>query len=267
MWRPLVVTVGAWSLLVPAAATQENPNVGRRVSLVVGPLFVSQRDEKASPVLYGGAAPFLEVGYTTRTGHRKLDLRMGGALGTLRSALTQPNDLPHQKTLRGWINVEYARALGAPYGQTRWMLGGRMSANATVIHHVYDAPTGNEQGYAFFTTTLGPVVVVERAGGERATLSAALGVPVLALIGRPYSVFAPFYNDPRPSGIGFWPRVATVGEFQAADFTAAYTAHRSGADLVLGYHLVVERYRDVEPFRFASQGVSLTLAMRVGGSP
>jgi hypothetical protein len=267
MWRTIVVAGTAWSMLAPKAAAQENPNVGRRLSLVVGPLFVSQRDEKASPVRYDGAVPFLEVGYTTRTTRRILDLRMGGAFGILRSTLTQRNDVPHQKTMRGWITLEYSRALRAPCCRTRWLVGGRVSANATVIAHVYDASTGNEQGYGFFSTTLGPVLAVQRASGERATLSATLGVPLLALIGRPYSVFAPFYNDPRPNGIGFWPRLATVGEFQAADFTAAYTAHRSGADLVLGYHLVVERYRDVEPFGFAAQGVSLTLAVRMGGGP
>jgi hypothetical protein len=265
MWRSLVVTVGAWSLLVPAATTQENLNVGHRVSLVVGPLFVSQRDEKASPVRYGGAVPFLEVAYTTRTTRQTLDLRMGGAFGTLRSALTQRNDVPHQRTLRGWINLEYSRALRAPCCRTRWMVGGRMSASATVIAHLYDAPNGNEQGYAFFSTTLGPVLAVQRASGERATLSAALSVPVLALIGRPYSVFAPFYKSPRPRDIGFQPRLATVGRLQAVDFRAAYTAHSTAADWVLAYHVVVERYRDVEPFRFASQGVALTLALRVGG--
>lgn len=266
MWRPLVVTVGAWSLLVPGAATQENPNVGRRVALVVGPVFVSQRDEKASPVRYSGAAPFLEVGYTTRTTRRKLDLRLGGALGTLQSALTQSNNLPQQTIGRGWVSLEYSRTLGAPPFPTRWLLGGRLSASGTVTQHAYASAAGSDQGYAFFSTTLGPVVAVEHTSGERATLSAALSVPVLALITRPYSVFVLYYKPP-PANLGLHSRLTTVGAFQAADFRAAYTAHRSGADLMLGYHLLVERYRDSEPFRFASQRVSLTLALRVGGGP
>ena len=251
-------------LLVPKFAAQEGPNVGRRLSLVVGPVFVSQRDEKASPVRYGGTAPFAEVAYTTQTSRRKLDLRLGGAIGTLRSALTQSNSRPQQRIGRGWVNVEYDRALSAAHSTTRWLLGGRLSASGTVIHHAYASAAGNDQGYAFFSTTLGPVAAVERVGGERTTLSAALCVPILALIGRPYSVFAPFYDHPHPNGIDPELQLTTVGAFQAADFTAAYTAHRSGADMTLGYNLIVERYRDAEPFRFASQSISLTVALRVG---
>ena len=267
MLRPLVVAAVASSLLVPMSAAQDAGNLGRRLTLAVGPLFLAQRDEIASPVRYGGTAPFLEVGYTTRTSRRKIDLRVGGAIGTLRSALTRGNALPHQRTGRGWVNVEYSRTLGPPGARTRWLVGGLMSVRGTVILHYYGAG-GNDGGYAFFATTVGPVVTVERARGERAALSARLSVPLVAFIGRPYGVFGPLYTDPRPAGIGLQPRVVTIAAFQAADFAATYTAaHRSGADLMLGYHVVVERYHDDEPFRFASQGVSLTLALRLGGKP
>ena len=267
MLRPLVVAGLAWTILVPMSAAQREPHAGRRLTLAVGPLFLAQRDEIASPVRYGGTAPFLEVGYTTRTSRRKIDLRVGGAIGTLRSALTRGNDLPHQRTGRGWVNLEYSRTLGPPGTRARWLVGGLMSSRGTVIFHYYGAG-GNDGGYAFFSTTVGPVITVERASGERTALSARLSVPVVALIGRPYGTFGLLYTDPRPNGTGLQLRVVTVAAFQAADFAATYTAtHRSGADLVLGYHLVVERYRDDESFRFASQGVSLTLALRLGGKP
>lgn len=127
-------------------------------------------------------------------------------------------------------------------------------------------PAGDDAGYAFFSTTLGPVVAVERVTGQHSALSARLGVPVLALVGRPYSVFYALYDDPRPTTDGVRLRLATVDAFQAADFAAAYTTGvRHGADLVVGYHLVAERYRDTRPFRFASQGMFLALALRLGG--
>lgn len=267
MLRPLVAAGVWWTILVPISAAQEPPNLGRRLSFVVGPLFLAQRDEKASPVRYSGAARFLEVGYTTRTSRRKVDLRVGGAVGTLRSALTQPDGFPRQSSGRWWAHLELSRAVGAPRSGTRWLVGGVMSANGTLTFHYY-ASGGNNGGYAFFSTTLGPVVTVERARGERATLSARLSVPVLAVIARPYGVFTPLYRDPRPRGTGLPLRVATVNVLQAADFTATYTTtRRAGVDLVIGYHLVVEHYRDEERFRFASQRVSLALALRLGGRP
>ncbi len=262
MLRPLAIAGVAWTILVPMSAAQQAATVGRRLTFVVGPLFLAQRDEIASPVRYGGAAPFLEVSYATRTSRRKVDLRVGGAVGTLRSALTRGNDVPHQRTGRSWVNFEYSRTLGVPRSHTRWLVGGLMVARGTLIVHRYGVP--NDGGYAFFATTVGPVVSVERARGERTTLSARLSVPVLALIGRPYGVFGPLHRDPRPSGNGLRLRVATVDVFQAADFTAAYTAtRRSGVDFILGYHLIVERYRDEERFRFASQGVSLALGLHL----
>lgn len=251
-------------LLVPTSAAQDPANVGRRLAFAVGPLFVAQRDEIASPARYSGSAPFLEVGYTARTGRRQVDLRVGGAFGTLRSALTQANGLPHQRTGRAWVNLEYSRTLSAPRARTRWLVGGLMSARGTLIFHYYGAG-GNDGGYAFVSTTLGPVVTVERGTGERTALSARLSVPVIALIGRPYGIFGPLYTDP-PTGVGLQSRVVTLATFQAADFAATYTAtRRAGPDFVLGYHLVVERFHDDEPFRFAAQGLSLSLAFRLGG--
>ncbi|HMG19421.1 MAG TPA: hypothetical protein VK573_11900, partial [Gemmatimonadales bacterium] len=147
----------------------------------------------------------------------------------------------------------------------RWFLGGLVSTHGTVIVHHYDAVSGSEDVYAFFSAALGPVVRVERGSGAR-TMSARLGVPIISLIARPYDVFVPLYREPRPSGTHLDSRLVTIGSFQAADFSAAYTVtHRSRTNLVLGYHLVVERYRDVEAFRFASQTFALTLAVRLGG--
>jgi len=267
MRRPIVVAALAGSLLVPASGAQEAPNLERRLSLVVGPLFIAQRDEQASPVRYGGATPFLQVTYATRTNRRRVELRVGGATGTLRSALTGAYDLPRQRTWRGWVELEYARRLRASDSRTRLLFGGLIAARGTLIHHLYDVPGSNDGGYAFFGTILGPVVAIERMIGEHTTLKARLGIPVLALIGRPYSVFYPLYIDHPPRAGGLRIRVATVDAFQAADFTAACAAMlRPGAELVVGYHLVVERYRDVQPFRFASQGVSLALALRLGGA-
>jgi hypothetical protein len=265
--RPIVVAALGVLLLVQTSRAQEAPNLGRRLSLVVGPLFIAQRDEQASPVRYGGATPFLQVTYATRTNRRRVELRVGGAIGTLRSALTGTNDLPRQRTWRGWVEFEYARRLRASDSRTRLLLGGLIAARGTLIHHLYGVPGSNDGGYAFFSTTLGPVVAMERMIGAHTTLTARLGIPVLALIGRPYSIFSPLYiGAPSRTG-GLRIRVATVDAFQAADFTAAYAAMlRPGAELVFGYHLVVERYRDVQPFRFASQGVSLAVALRLGGA-
>lgn len=257
--RPLVVAGLAWSLLVPTSAAQDAPNVGRRLTLAVGPLFVAQRDEKASPLRYGGAAPFLQVGYATRTSRRRFELRVGGAVGTLRSDLTRDGDLPHQRTWRSWVELEYARLLGAPDDRTRWLLGGMVAARGTVILH---ASGTTDAGYAFLSAAFSPVVAMVRTTSARTTVSARLGVGVLALIGRPYSFFgiASVFPDRLPV------RVATVNAFQAADFTASFaTEVTRRADLVLGYHLVAERYADTQEFRFASSEASLALALRLGG--
>lgn len=260
--RPIVVAAVAWSLLVPTSRAQEAPNLGRRLSLVVGPLFVSQRDEHASPLRYGGAAPFVQIGYATRTSRRDLELRVGSAIGTLRSALTQADNLPRQRTWRAWAEFDYTHRLGSPDARTHWLLGGRITARGTAIQHLYAQSGGTDAGYAFLSAAFSPLIGVVRATSARTTMRARLGVGVLALIGRPYSFFGigGVFPDHLPA------RVVTVNAFQAADFTASFAAevgHR--ADLVLGYQLVVERYADTQPFRFASIEASLALAWRLGG--
>lgn len=258
----VVVAATACLLLVPTSSAQEAPNLGRQLSLVVGPLFISQRDENASPLRYGGTAPFVQVGYATRTSRRELELHVGGAVATLRSALTQSDNLPRQTTWRGWAELDYTHRLGSPDARTHWLLGGRIAARGTAIHHLYAESGGTDAGYAFLSAAFSPVVAVVRATSARTTMRARLGVGVLALIGRPYSFF----------GIGgVFParllvRLATVNTFQAADFTASFAAEVSHrADLVLGYHLVAERYADTQPFRFASIEASVALALCLGG--
>jgi hypothetical protein len=262
------VTAGAGLaclLHVSVVAAQSIPYAGRHLSITVGPLFIAQRDEKASPVRYGGAAPFIELAYSTGTTRRRFDARIGGAYGGMRSSLTRPDDLPRQQSGRAWLDIEYSCSLTARPSGTRWFLGGLLSTHGTLIEHHYTTVGYNDAIFAFFSAALGPVVSVSHGMGDR-VLSARLGVPFVALVARPYDVFVPLYQEPRPSGTHLDSRIVTMWAFRAVDFSAAYTAmHRSRTRLVLGYRLVVERYSDDEPFRFASQALSVTLAIRIGG--
>lgn len=261
MGRPMVGVIVTSLFLAALAQGQEAPGRGRRLTFGAGPLLISQRDENASPLRYGGAAPFLDLGYVTQTDRGRLALRLGGGFGVLGSALTGDSDFPRQETWRWGVEVEYARALTATDSRTRWFLGARIAGRGTAIQHLY-APDGNEGAYAFATVALGPVIALQRVTGARTTLDARLSTAVLALVGRPYGAF---YADVHRIPDALHPRIATVDAFQSGDFEAAYTAEiRHRADIVLGYRLLVERYRDAERFRFAAQGVSVALALRLG---
>lgn len=162
------------------------------------------------------------------------------------------------------MEVEYARWMAAAGSRTRWFAGALLAAHGTLIRHFYTNPAGSEADYTFGSVTLSPLVGVQRVTGGRSEVMARLGVGVLAVIERPYSAV---YGD--WSGISDWfhRRIATVNSFQAADFAAGYTAKvGAGADLTFGYRLVVERYRDAQPFRIASHGLWLAVALQVGGN-
>jgi hypothetical protein len=250
--------LGALLLASPSDA-QENAASGHRVTLAVGPLLVTQRDEHASPLRYRGTASFFEVSYAPSGVRRSLAVRLGGAFGNLRSGLTQPDHLPRQATYRGWFEVEYLRSLSTADSRTRWGLGALLAARGTVIHHLYDQSGGADAGYAFVSTTLGPVLSLRRAAGRHTTLGMRLGVPLLAVIQRPYGMV-------NPDDASLRSQVATMDTFQALDFMVTCTRRLpGGSDITLGYRLVVERYRDAEPFQSASGAVSLALALRVGG--
>lgn len=259
--RSLVAVLAVWSLLAQPAEAQATADRGRRLTLLVGPMLMTERDENASPLRYGGPAALFEIGYATRTDHRAIALRSGIAVGTLRSELTQPNDRPRQETLRDWIQGEYVRSLSAANSRTRWLAGALLAGHRTVIRHRY--ARGGSARYAFYSAALGPVVTVERALGEQTTLIARLGAPVIAFVGRPYGALrGSFYLIPPHLPL----RVATVPRYQAVDFTVAYTTNvRHRAAIVIGHHLDVQRYHDGQPFRFASQSVSFAVALRLGG--
>ena len=255
----LGVVIAPW-LLASTSPAQEGPIREHQLSVGGGPLFVSQRDANASPLRYGGTASSFHAGYAARTGGQWVAVRLGGALGSLRSDLTQ-GDLPRQEAWRGWIETEYARVLISDF-RTRWLLGARLAAHGTAIHHFYADPGRSEAGYTFFSAALGPIVGVERAIGGRTTVSAWLGASLLALIARPY-VGGSFLEQ----GGALHLRVAAVDAFQAPQLTAVYTTEIArGTDFVLVYHATVERYRDSQPFRYASQDVCLALQVRFGGT-
>lgn len=259
--RSLIAVLAVWSLLAQPAEAQAAADRGRRLTLLVGPMLMTERDENASPLRYSGPAALFEIGYATRTDRRWLALRFGGAFGTLRSTLTQGNDLPRQATQRGWMEVEYVRMVGARNFRTSWFLGARLAARGTQMRHFYADPGRFDAPYAFLSAALGPILAAERASGANSTVRAKLAIGAIALIARPYSVWdLRLFPDPLHS------RLVTLNALQAADLTVEYTAelHRA-ADLLISYRLVVERYRDARPFRFASQGVSVALALRLGG--
>ena len=254
----LGVVIVPWLLASPCQA-QEEPAREHHLTVAGGPSFVSQRDANASPLRYGGTAVSFQAGYAARTGGTWLAVRVGGALGNLRSDLTQDN-LPRQEVWRGWVETEYAHVLISDY-RTRWLLGARLAVHGTAIHHFYADPGGSEAGYTFASAALGPIVAVERAIGAHTTVSAWLGASLFALIARPY-VGGGFLNQGGVPHV----RAAALDLFQAPQLTAAYaTEIDRGTDLVVAYHAVVERYRDSQPFRYASQDVSVALQLRLGG--
>lgn len=261
---PVVGLLAALVCLASLVQAQEGAGHGRRLTLLAGPLLISQRDEIASPLRYGGAVPFLEVGYSTRTDRRALAFRLGGGFGWLRSDLTGADDLPRQGTARDWIEVEYTRSLGAAASRTHWFVGALLAGHRTLIRHFYAQPAGTTAGTAFYSAGLGPVIAIEHALGEETRLTARVGVPLLALLGRPYGPF-------RGRVFLFPPhlplRVATLTDHRAVDFTAAYTANvRRRWAIMIGHRLVVQRYYGDQPFHFASQSFSLAAALRLAGS-
>jgi len=261
--RPsLVAAIAALSCVTPATEAQEAIAAARALTLIVGPLLTAERDEHASPLRYDGAGPFMQASYVYRTERVALAVRLGGAIGTLRSAMTGADDLPRQELTRGWIDVEYAHVLGTPRARTRWLLGGGLAQRATLLRHLTVPADANSVGYALYSASIGPLFGIERAIGRLGRLRAQLAVPVLALIGRPYGGL---YNKLTLIPDALRLRLATVKAFQAVDVTAAHAVEVGGStDLVLSYRLVVERYRDAEPFGSASQAMSLGLALRLG---
>ena len=253
------VLVAPW-LLVTASPAQRVPFREHQLSVAGGPLLLSQRDGNASPLRYGGTVPSFQAGYAVLTHRQWFALRLGGGLGRLRSDLTQGNR-PRQEAWRGWIETEYAHVLITSAARTRWFLGARLAAHGTATHHFYADPGGSEAGYTFFSAALGPMVALERSTGVRSSVSAWLGAPVVALLARPY-LGGGFLSE----GGALHVRVAALDVFQAAQLTAAYTTEIGrGTDIVLGYHAVVERYRDTQPYHFASQDLCVALQVRFGG--
>ena len=126
MARSLIAVLVGLLCIAARAPAQGKPS-GGRLTLAAGAVLVAERDEHASPLRYDGAGPFVRVSFETRTEQRALVVRLGGAIGTLRSAMTGADDLPRQELTRGWIDVEYARRIVARGHRTRWLLGASLA--------------------------------------------------------------------------------------------------------------------------------------------
>lgn len=239
---------------------------GRTVTFALGPVLLAERDLSASLLRYTGTGVFLQGEYAASTELRRLTLRLGGSVGHLESRLTQSDGRPLQETASGWGEVEYARRAGDTSRRTRLYLGGRFAFRSTVVIHRYNAPAGNDGGYLFYRLSLGPTLAVERSIGRRSTLGAHLGVPLLALIGRPYGSAHGSPVPVLPSDLQV--HLATVPTFLAGDFAVAYaTAVPAWGAVVLSHHVAFEHYRGNQGFRVGSQGVSIAMTVRLKSTP
>lgn len=242
----------------PAAGAQEPAGHTRRLEVSVGLSSVAVLDQVASPLPYGGAEPMLQLGYAALGARSRFGLRVGAATATLTSDQMQ-RDLPHEQEVRGWIEGEYLRRLGGGGDRTQWLVGGMLAVRGSERNHYYAGPLGAVQDYGFATAELAPVVAAERRLASGAALSARLGVTVLGVVARPYSNL---------SGPGLPLRVVAPDRLQAIDLLARYTRPiGTGAALLWDYRLVVERFADAEPYRAATQSLSLSISLRVGGRP
>lgn len=202
----------------------------------------------------------LQLGYSARGPHGGFGLRVGVASATLTSSLTRDDGRPDETDYRGWIEGAYLRRLGGASSAILWLVGGSLAVRATARQHHYGGPSGGSASYLFGSAAMGPVVAAERRLGSGATLAFQLGIPLLAVVGRPYSDLRMF------SATGLPLRVATLDRFQGADLATSYRQPLgSSTALVWGYHLVIERFAGTESFRSATQAFSLALSARLGG--
>ncbi len=232
---------------------------GRRLEVAGGVAALSLRDEAASPLRYDGAAPLLQLGYTALRERSRFSLRGGVAYGS-HTAATSGGGLPSETDVHGWIEADYLRALGTGTGRWRWAAGGTAAFRLAARNHSYANPIGTTLWYGFASVSLAPAVELERPFGDRRMLAAALAVPLVALVSRPYS-------DAQVFRYGVPVRAVLVGRLQAANLSVRYaTPVAPRADLVLGYRLVVERLRDLQPYRWASQSVWVAVSFRREGA-
>jgi hypothetical protein len=258
---PPIALVAAVILSAAPVAAQRPSGSGRHLEVTVGLLSVSVLDRTASPVAYGGTGLSLQLGYSASGPRGRFGIRFGGASATLTSPLTQGDGRPDEQDKRGWIEGEYLRRLGGAADQMQWLVGGSLAVRATGREHHYGDPTSGSASYLFGSAALGPVVAAERPLGSGATLAIQVGIPFLAVVGRPYSDLRML------SATGLPLRVATLDRFQGADLAASYRQPvGNGSALVWGYHLVIERFADTESFRSATQAFTVAFSARLGGA-
>lgn len=255
----------AVSLPASVLRAQQDPTASaRHLSFALGSVLISQRDESASPLRYTGVGALLQGEYAARGDRRWLTLRIGGELGTLRSALTGANTLPRQAVWRGWLDVEHARRLTRNGARLRLYFGGVLTAHATITRHSFG--DGSETGAALFRVSLSPVATLEGAVGRRGTWSTSLAVPVVALIGRPYGNFYRATGLRTPPNLSW--QVLTPTMYRAGDLSVTYTARfGDGRAVVIRHELAIEHYRGAQAFRFAAQGLTLALDVPIAGRP
>lgn len=227
--RLLAVAVAAHALLPGPSRAQRT-----LLRLTGGATRIDQRDDRVSPLRYGGLALGAELALVHRGARGDWAVRVGRSSATLTSAVTS-GPTPNQLAARGYFELEVRR------GGT-WRFGGLLGGKASAWTHEYGPPTGEAVRYSTATWFFAPAVSWSPARARRA-LDVRLAVPLAALVKRSYS-------DVR---IPAATRFAGPGAVQLIDLLGMWrAAFGRRFDFSAGYRLVLERHDFDARFRIAT---------------
>jgi hypothetical protein len=254
----LALLLAGCSTIAGVARAQDATPADNRLFVSTGLAYAAQRDQRISPLAYAGAGPVASVGFVRRTGRARFEIALAGARRRTTSGITH-DDRPYERGVLGRLRVGYYRRIAGGAGRrAAWFVGGAARMELSGIdHHSADMPR-QVGSYGLGYLALAPPALWTRPVGREGEISARLGVPLLAVVSRPY------FN--RGFDITVPLRVVSLDTFRAASGAIRY-AHPLGArtEALVAYRLSALAYQDAQPYRRLEQALTVSLSLHLGG--
>jgi hypothetical protein len=239
------------------ARAQDASPADNRLLVSTGLAYATQRDQRISPLAYAGAGLFASVGFMRRTERARLEIALAGTRRRATASITH-DDRPYERGVMGRLGVGYYRRIAGGAGRRgAWFVGGAAHMELSGTDHHYADMSHQLGSYGFGYLALAPTALWAMRMGPGGEISARLGIPLLALVSRPY------FN--RGFDITVPVRVVSLDTFRAASGVVRY-AHPLGGrtEALVTYQLSALTYRDAQPYRRLEQALTVSLSLHLG---
>ena len=244
----------------PARAQASGASTWQALTISVGAVQNTRRDDADSPLAYAGYGPDARIVYDWGLAGRRgfVSFEAGGSTLTPSPSVQEP-DIPLKEAFTAYslgAGVDWPLR-GNAARRDKFAVGVELGATFTLARHLYAGQELAQQDFDFGVIALAPTARWTRRIGA-GDFGASLALPLLAWVDHPYADvrFAQQFAD-----LHFAP----LTQFHQANGEVSYAFRpESRFGITVKYRLDIVELDDIQPVRRVSQSISIGIVRRFG---